>query len=88
MEQARLIRRLKELHGIKQGARVDLGTSEIISEVPLNITDRQMRNLDKLNDLIPRCKLWWTPTNCPRRSERCCFAEAVFGRSIATLTGR
>ncbi|MBX5466881.1 MAG: ParB/RepB/Spo0J family partition protein [Firmicutes bacterium] len=56
MEQARLIRRLKEAYGIRQGARVDVHkTSDIMSEVQeaLGLTDRHLRRLDRLNDLIP-----------------------------------
>ena len=52
MDKARLIRWLKELHGIKQGKN---DSSEKISEEAerIGVTDRTLRNWDKLNDLIP-----------------------------------
>lgn len=56
MEQARLIKRLKEQYGVRPGPkskRQGTSNTEIISEIALDMTDRQMRNLDKLNDLIP-----------------------------------
>lgn len=54
MEMARAVRRRKELAGIRQGVRTDL-TSDMMSEVAgqLGVTDRHLRRLDKLNDLIP-----------------------------------
>lgn len=54
MEMARAIRRKKELLDIRQGARTDL-TSVGMSEVArqFGVTERHLRRLDKLNDLIP-----------------------------------
>lgn len=56
METARAIRRRKELLGLRQGRRTDLipdMMSEVNSMFNLKMTDRHMRRLDKLNDLIP-----------------------------------
>lgn len=56
MEMARAIRRKKEILGIKQGKRANLDlTSDTVSEVAkqFGITERHLRRLDKLNDLIP-----------------------------------
>ena len=60
MEQARLIKRLKEQYGVRPGPkskRQGTSNTEIISEIALDMTDRQMRNLDKLNDLIPELQV-------------------------------
>lgn len=51
MEMARAIRRKKELLGIRNGVKGQM-TSAQCAEV-LGISERQMRKLDKLNDLIP-----------------------------------
>ncbi len=53
MDKARLIRWLKELHGVKQGKNDS--SAKFAEEVAarLNVSERAARDLDRLNDLIP-----------------------------------
>jgi len=56
LAKARAIRKFKERHGIKQGARTDLaGTSDIMSKVAEmhGISPRQVERYDRLNFLVP-----------------------------------
>ena len=55
MEQARLIKRLKQQYGIKQGSRIDLVTSVTVTEVTkvVGVGSETAKRLDRLNDLIP-----------------------------------
>lgn len=81
MEQARLIRRLKELHGVKRGPKSESqGTSNSVKMTEIaetvGVGGETAKRLDRLNDLIPELQAMISTGEL----------RTTHGASLATLT--